>query len=78
MLVHAPRLALQNIGVGLLKDSSLMVTFALLLLVTSTKITNIETWYMIYSTPSSLRNITSDSKVATLDEFLPPNPIELA
>ena len=28
-LVHAPQLALQNIGVGLLMDSTLMGTFAL-------------------------------------------------
>ena len=71
--VHAPQLALQNIGVGLLKDSTLMGTFALPSPATSTEIANIETCYMISSTPSSLRKITGDSKVLTLDEFLSPS-----
>ena len=78
LLVYTPQLALQNIGVGLLKDSSLMGTFALLLPATSEKIANIETCYMISSTPFGLRKITGDFEVFTLDEYLPPNPIELA
>ena len=76
--VHSPQLALQNIGVGLLKDSTLMGTFALQVPMTSAEIASIETYYMISSTPSGLRNIMGDFEVVTLDEFLPPSPIELA
>ena len=78
MLVHAPQLALKNIGVGLLKDSFLIDTFSLLSPATSTKIASIKTCYMIFSTPSGLRKITDDFEVVTLDEFLPPSPIALA
>ena len=55
-----------------------MGTFALLPPMTSAEIANIETYYMISSTPYGLRNIMGDYEVVTLDEFLPPNPIELA
>ena len=41
--VHVPQLTLKNIGVGLLKDSTLMGTFALLSPVTSKNIARIET-----------------------------------
>ena len=51
LLVHAPELTLQNIGVGLLKDSTLMGTFALPPPATSAEIASIETCYMISSTP---------------------------
>ena len=76
--IHTPQLALQNIGVGLLKDSTLMGTFAFPSPATSEKITVIETCYMISSTPSGLRESTDDSEIVTLDEFFPPSPIELA
>ena len=76
--IHIPQLELQNIGVGLLKDSTLMGTFALPLPVTSAEISSIETYYMISSTPSDLRESMGDSEIVLLDEFLPPNPIELA
>ena len=75
--VHAPQITLQNIGVGLLKDSTLLGTFALPLPVTSVEITSIETYYMIPSTPSGLRESMGDFEIVTLDEFLLPNPIEL-
>ena len=55
-----------------------MGTFPLLLPATSTKIASIETCYMISSTPSGLRKSTGDSEIVMLDEFMPPNPIELA
>ena len=76
--VHAPKLALQNVGVGLLKDSTLMGTFSLSLPMTSTEIASIDTCYMISSTLFGLRESTGDSELTTLDEFFPPNPIELA
>ena len=78
MFVHIPQLELQNIGVGLLKDSTLMGTFGLLPPATSEEITSIETCYMISSTLSGLWESTCDSNISTLDEFLPPSPIELA
>ena len=78
LFVHIPQLEIQNIGVGLLKDSTLMGTFALLPPATSAKIASIETCYIISSTLSGLRESTGDSEISTLDEFLPPNPIELA
>ena len=78
MFFHTPQLALQNISVGILKDSTLMGTFALLLPATLKKIASIETCYMISSTPSSLRESTYDSEIVTSDEFLPPSPIEMA
>ena len=74
LFVHIPQLEIQNNGVGLLKDSTLMGTFALSPPTTSTKIASVETYYVISSTPSSLRKIMGDSEVATLDEFLLPNP----
>ena len=55
-----------------------MGTFALPLPATSIEIASIETCYMISSTPSGLRKSTGDSEIVTLDEFLPPSPIELA
>ena len=75
---HLPRLEIQNIGLGLLKDSTLMGTFALPLPATSVEITSIDTCYMISSTLSGLRKSMGDSDISALDEFLPPSPIELA
>ena len=76
--IQIPQLELHNIGVGLLKDSTLMGTFALPPPMTSVEIASIKTCYMISSTLSSLRNSTGDSDISTLDEFMSPNPIELA
>ena len=55
-----------------------MGTFALPPPVTLAEIASIETCYMISSTPSGLRESRGDSEIVTLDEFLPPNPIDLA
>ena len=74
---HLPQLEIQNIGVGILMDSTLMGTFALSPLVTLAKIASIETSYMISSTLSDLRESTSDYEITMLDEFLSPSPIEL-
>ena len=76
--IHITQLELQNIGVGLLKDSTLMGTFALPPPATSAKIVSIETCYMISSTLSGLRKSMGDSHISTLDEFPPPSPIDLA
>ena len=76
--VNLPQLEIQNIGVGLLKDSTLMGTFALPPPTTSAEIESIETCYMISSTPSGLRKRTGDSEIVTLDDFFPPIPIKLA
>ena len=76
--IYTPQLAVQNIGVGILKDSTLMGTFALPLPTTSAEIVSMGTWYMISSTPSGLRKSMSDFEIVTLEEFLPPNPIELS
>ena len=73
--IHIPQLELQNIVVGLLKDSTLMGSFAFPLPAKSTKIASIETCYMISSPPSVLRESMGDSKIVNLDAFLPPNPI---
>lgn len=76
--VHLPQLEIQNIGVGLLKDSTLMGTFALPSPMTLAEITSIETCSMISSTLSGLRESMGDSDISTLDDVLPPSPIELA
>ena len=78
LFIHIPQIELQNIGVGLLKDSTLMGTFALQPPAKSAEITSIETCYMISSTLYGLRESTGDSKISTFDEFLLPSPIELA
>ena len=78
LLVHTPQLAPQNIGVGLLKESSLIGTFSLPPPATTTKIARIETSCMISSTSSELRKITNESQVDMLGEFILPSPIELA
>ena len=75
---HLPQLEFQNIGVGLLKDSTLMGTFALSPPAMSTEIASIETFYMICSTPFGLKESTGDSGNVMLDEFLLPSPIKLA
>ena len=77
LLVHEPQLALQNIGVGLLKDSTLMGTFSLSPPPMSAEIASIETCYMISSIPSGLRESMGDFEIVTLDEFLLPSHIEL-
>ena len=76
--IHALQLALQNIGEGILKDSTLMGTFALSPPVMSAENASIEACYMISSNPYGLRKSTGDSEIVTLDEFVPSNPIELA
>ena len=55
-----------------------MGTFALPLPMTPTEIASIETCYMISSTLSGSRKSTGDSDISTLDDVLPPSPIELA
>ena len=55
-----------------------MGTFALLSLTTLVEIASIETFYIISSTLSGLRESTRDYDISMLDEFLPPSPIELA
>ena len=77
MLVHASQLALQNTGVVLFKDSSLMGTFSLLPPAMLAEIAKIETCHMISSTSSDLRKITNDSEVDMMGEFLPPSLIKL-
>ena len=78
MYIHLPQLEIQNIGVGILKDSTLMGTFALPPPMMSVEIARIKTYYMISSTPSSLRKSTGDSEIVTLDDFFSPSPIEMA
>ena len=75
--IQLPQLEIQNIGVGLLKDSTLVGTFALPPPMTSAEIVSIETCYMISSTLSGLRKSMGDSDISTLDDVLPPNPIKL-
>jgi len=76
--VHGPPPSLQNIGVGLFKDPSLMGTFSLPWSATSAEIPHIETCNMISSTSSELMNIPNDSEVVRLGEIMPLSPIELA
>ena len=75
--IHLPQLEIQNIGVGLLKDSTLMGTFALPSPATSAEIASIETCYMISSTLFGLRKSTGNSDISTLDDVLLLNPLEL-
>ena len=75
---HRTPSSLQNIGVGIFKDSSLVGTFSLPLLATLVEIAKIETCNMIPSTSSNLWNIPNDFKIDRLGETMPLSPIELA
>ena len=54
-----------------------MGAFALPSPVTSAEIASIETFYMVSSTLSGLRESTDVYDISTLDDVLLPNPIEL-
>ena len=74
---HGPPPSLQNIGVGLFKDPSLMGTFSLPSPATLMEIDNIETCNMINSTSSDLRKMPNDSKVVKLGNIMLLSQIEL-
>ena len=76
-LVHKPLISLQNVGVGLFKDPSLMGTFSLPSLSNMAKVAKVDTCNMIFSTSSDLRKITNSSKVDSSNESMPLSPIEL-
>ena len=62
-LVHRPPLSLQNISVGLFKDSSLMGTFSLPSPSNLSEVAKVDTCNMISSTSSDLRKITNSYEV---------------
>ena len=76
--VHGPPPSLQNIGVVLFKDSSLMGTFSLPSPAALVEIANIETCHMISSTSSDLRKIPNDSEIVRFGNIMSLSPIELA
>lgn len=67
-LIHGSSISLQNIGVGLLKDPSLMGTFAL------PPPSNLETCHMISSTSSKIKKNSDHFDSVDHCEVLPPSP----
>lgn len=77
-LVHRPSISLQNMGVGLFKDLSLMGTFSLLSPSQMVEVAKVETCNMISSTSSDSWKIPNNSKDDMHNEIIPLSPIELA
>jgi len=77
-LVHRPPLSLQNIGVGLFKDSSIMGTFSLPSPSQKMEVAKVETCNMISSTLFELWEISNNYEADMLNETMTLSPIELA
>jgi len=73
-LIHGSSQLLQNIGVGILKDSSLMGTFALLPLSNLVEVAIVETCHMISSTPTKMKKNSEHFDSVDHHEVLPPIP----
>lgn len=67
---------IQNVGVGLLKDPSLMGTFALPSPSSFMEVSAVETYNMISSTSSEFKKISNYFESDDHREALPPSPIE--
>lgn len=75
-LTHGSSQSLQNIGVGLLKDPSLMGTFSLSPPSGLAKVTIVETYHIISSTSSNIKKNSDHFDSVDHCEVLPPRPIE--
>ena len=72
-MIHGSSQPLQHVGVGLLKDSSLMVTFSLPPPSNLAEVATVETCHMISSTSSKIKNFDHFDSVDHR-EVLPPSP----
>ena len=77
-LVHRTSLSLQNVGVGLFKDPSLMATFTLPSPSNLAEVARVEACNMISSTSFYLKRITNSSEVDSNTGVMPLSPIKLA
>jgi len=67
---------LQHVGVGLLKDPSLMSTFSLQPPSNLAEVAIVETCHMISSTSSKIKKNSNHFDSVDHHEVLPPSPIE--
>lgn len=75
-LIHGSSQSLQNVGVGLLKDPSLMGAFALPLSIDLVEVATLETYHMISSTSSKINKNSGHFDSVDHHEVLAPSPIE--
>ena len=75
-LIHGSSQSLQNVGVRLLKDPSLMGTFSLPSPSGFAEVAIVETNHMISSTSSEFKKSFDHSDSEDHHEMLPPIPIE--
>ncbi len=75
-LIHGSSQSLQNVRVGLLKDPSLMGTFALPPPSGLAEVATVEACHMISSTSSKIKKNSDHFDSVDHREGLPPSPIE--
>ena len=73
-MIHGSSQLLQNIGVGLLKDPSLMGTFALPPPSNLAEVARVETYHMISSTSTKMKKKSEHFDSVDHREAFPPSP----
>ena len=76
-MIHGSSHSLQNIGLGLLKDPTLMGTFALPPQSNLVEVATVETCNMVSSISTKVQKISGHDLSMDHHQVLPPSPIEI-